>query len=334
MSKVITINKSIKDDRLTDMFAQMTGSKEADPAIIMPKYNNVRKLANVIIKTLDKFGNNAKLRSMFPNFIVHFDEVLTYVKNLNASMQYDVISEDQIDEKNIHTLYKTLKNDENVRQISIICARLRKDFTLIDSLNIYFIANQSDNIFSPFPFTTINFTNLWAEMPESNENGDVIKKYILTVLKKIMEKSYEIHNIIISPDIDIEEFSHALVDAIAKARQMLPRCQMAFDKIEESVHMLKNNFGDYYKSFMISKNPTSILESFIVDVSKNQKGSTKLKWQFMQIVNFYRKNSAGKVAKDSNLKYIFDTLDVKLDQLDKATSDESSTEPEDDQNAS
>jgi hypothetical protein len=85
---------------------------------------------------------------------------------------------------------------------------------------------------------------------------------------------------------------------------------------------------------MISKNPTSILESFIVDVSKNQKGSTKLKWQFMQIVNFYRKNSAGKVAKDSNLKYIFDTLDVKLDQLDKATSDESSTEPEDDQNAS
>ena len=109
MSKVITINKSIKDDRLTDMFAQMTGSKEADPAIIMPKYNNVRKLANVIIKTLDKFGNNAKLRSMFPSFIVHFDEVLTYVKNLNASMQYDIISEDQIDEKKHTYIIQNIK---------------------------------------------------------------------------------------------------------------------------------------------------------------------------------------------------------------------------------
>jgi hypothetical protein len=46
----------------------------------------------------------------------------------------------------------------------------------------------------------------------------------------------------------------------------------------------------------------------------------------MQIVNFYRKHSAGKVSKDSNLQHIFNTLDTQLDQLDKATPNEAKAE--------
>lgn len=318
MSRVVVVNKSIKDERLTELFAQMTGAKDADPLVIIPKYNNIRKSATTIIKTLEKFANNTKLRDMLMNFKSGFDEVLEYTVNLNKSLQYETVQDADVNAQNIHVLYKTCKEDPNVKAISVMCARLRKDITIINDLNIYFIGNQPDDTYQPLPFTTINFSHLWAELPES---GEVIKKYIMTVFKKLMEKSYEIHNILISPDIDIEEFSQVLIEAITRARSMLPRCKQAFDKIEESISLLKDNFGDYYKSFMISKNPNSILESFVIDVSMKQKGNTRLKWQFMQIVNFYRKHSSGKVAKDSNLNYIFKTLDGQLDQLDKATPD-------------
>ena len=39
MSRVKVTSKSIKDERLTSMFAQMTGSKDADPNIIIPKFD-------------------------------------------------------------------------------------------------------------------------------------------------------------------------------------------------------------------------------------------------------------------------------------------------------
>lgn len=326
MSRVITVNKSIKDERLSDMFAQMTGTKAADPRVIIPKYNSIRRASLVIVKTLEKFGGNDKLRKTFPKFISGFNECLDYSRNLTAALQYHIITEEQVNTENVHVLYKTCKESREVRTISVLCARLRKDQYVINDMNLHFIADQSDSNYSPFPFSKLNFFNLWIEISDLENGGDKIKEYILQVLKKLMEKSYEIQNILVSPDIDVEEFSSVLIEAIGKARSQLPRCQQAFDKIEEAVSMLKNNFGDYYKEFMISKTPTSILESFVSDVAKSHKNNTRLKWQFMQIVNFYRRHSAGKIAKDSNLNYIFNTLDEHLDELDKTTKDEKPTE--------
>lgn len=331
MSRVITVNKSIKDERLTDMFAQMTGTKAADPRVIIPKYNSIRKAGMIIIKTLDKFGNNEKLRNLFPDFISGFNECLDYSRNLAMALQYQVVTEEQVTNDNIHTLYKACKESREVRSISVLCARLRKDQFVINDLNLYFISEQADSNYTPFPFSNINFFKLWVEISDLEYGGEKIKEYILQVLKKLMEKSYEIQNITVSPDIDVEEFSSVLVEAITKARGQLPRCQQAFDKIEEAVGMLKNNFGDYYKEFMISKTPTSILESFVGDVAKSHKNNTRLKWQFMQIVNFYRRHSAGKIAKDSNLNYIFNTLDEHLDELDKSTKNEPAEEIKEDE---
>ena len=334
MSRVVQsvmISKTAKDEKLQDMFAQMTGAKEADPKIIIPKYNNIRKNALVMVKTLDKLAGNTKLRAILSEFTAQFDEIKDYSVSLRTSLQYDTIkSDEEVTADNIQVLYKTCKEDPNIRMISVLCSRLRQDMTPINDLNIYFIGNQSDNNYQPFPFTTLNFTNVWTELPESDSGGDIIKKYIMTVLKKLMECSYEIHNTLISPDIDIDEFSHILVEAITKARNMLPRCKQAFDKIEDSITLLKSNFSDYYKSFMISKNPNSIFELFIVDVFKSQKGSLRIKWQFKQIINFYRKHASGKISKDSNLQHIFDSLDSKMNDLNAADGDEPD-EPEEEE---
>ena len=328
MSRVITVNKSIKDERLTDLFAQMTGAKSAEPRIIIPKYNSLRKAATAIIKTLDKFGNNDKMRRTFPSFIRYFDEVLEYSKSLHTALQYNLVTEEQVSDDNVHTLYKVCKESREVRSITVMCTRLRKDEPVINNLNIYFIGEQADGKYCPLPFTNFNFYNLWTEMVDMESGSEKIKEYVMQVLKKLMEKSYEIHNILISPDIDVAEFSSVLIEAISRARAQLPRCQQAFDKIEEAVGTLRNNFGDYYKEFMISKKPDSILTSFVSDVAKSHKNNTRLKWQFMQIVNFYRKHSQGKISKDSNLNYIFDTLDEHLDELDKATKNDPETKTE------
>lgn len=324
MSRVITVNKSLKDEKLTDLFAQMTGVKSADPRIIIPKYNEIRKAGDIIIKTLEKFGANEKMRTSFSAFRENFDEILEYAKSLRLALQYSVLTEEQVTEANIHVLYKACKECREVRSISVMCARLRKDLPYIEDLNMAFISDQADGIYSPLPFTNLNFYNLWTEISDIETGADKIKEYVLKVLKKLMEKSYEIQNIIVSPDIDIEEFSEVLVEAIDKARGMLPRCKDAFDKIKEAVGTLKSNFNNYYREFMISKKPNSILEGFVSDVAKSHKHNSRLKWQFMQIVNFYRKHSAGRIAKDSTLNHIFDTLDDNLDQLDQATKDEKS----------
>ena len=72
MSRVKVTSKSIKDERLTSMFAQMTGSKDADPNIIIPKYNKIRKDAMIIIKTLDKFSTNEKLHKLLTVYGVDY----------------------------------------------------------------------------------------------------------------------------------------------------------------------------------------------------------------------------------------------------------------------
>lgn len=332
MSRVVVVNKTIKDEKLKFMFEQMTGAKDPDPEIIMPKFINIRRHSLVITKTLDKFANNDKLLNMFPTFNKYFSEISNYSSNLYNSMNHELLDAD-IKLTEIASIYKKLKDDQHVRAISVMCARLRKDMTLINDQNIYFIGNQPDDTYTPFPFSHLNLTHIWTEAPPDDEGGLMIKKYIMAVLKKLMEKSYEIHNILISPDIDIDEFSESLVEAISMARVRLPRCKQAFDKIEESLNLLKNNFGDYYKSYMISKNPNSILESFIVDVAQKQKGDLKLKWQFMQIVNLYRKEASDKIAKDPDLKYVFDTIDSKIDDLGKATDEPDSYESDSKSNA-
>ena len=82
----------------------------------------------------------------------------------------------------------------------------------------------------------------------------------------LFNTTYDIYQIITSPDIDISEFSDIIVDSIKQARKMIPRANKAFKKIEESVELLKDNFQNYYKDFITTKNPTIIIENFILDV--------------------------------------------------------------------
>jgi hypothetical protein len=110
---------------------------------------------------------------------------------------------------------------------------------------------------------------------------------------------------------------------------MIPRAGKAFKKIEESVELLQNNFGGYYKDFISTKNPSIIIENFILDCSKEQNENMDLDLarQFKKIAMFYKKKSAGKI-KDPRINQIFEMLDKNFAMLNVKDDDNASDEEE------
>ena len=138
----------------------------------------------------------------------------------------------------------------------------------------------------------------------------------------LYKTSYEIYEIITSPDIDISKFSDIIIQSIQQAKKMIPRANRAFRKIEESVALLKNNFQNYYKDFVSTKNPTIILENFILDCSKEYGDDVDLELarQFKRIVMFYQKKSQGKI-KDPRINQLFEMLNKNFDMLNVKDTD-------------
>ena len=99
------------------------------------------------------------------------------------------------------------------------------------------------------------------------------RTFILMFIAKLYEISYALYEIISSPDIDVDDFVKIIVSSIDTVKKHIPRCDDAFNKIIESIDILKNNFDGYYKEFVASNNPSIIMENFVLDVSKNTKAT-------------------------------------------------------------
>ena len=118
-----------------------------------------------------------------------------------------------------------------------------------------------------------------------------------------------------SPDVDVTEFSEIIVKSIAAIKKQIPRCDKAFAQIEKSIGLLQNNFNGYYKDFIQSQNPSTIIESFVIDVSDSAKSDPQTARQFRKIINFYRKKTQGKI-KDPKLQAIFSALNSNINAMD------------------
>ncbi|GBC36622.2 hypothetical protein GLOIN_2v1482498 [Rhizophagus irregularis DAOM 181602=DAOM 197198] len=129
-----------------------------------------------------------------------------------------------------------------------------------------------------------------------------------------------------SPDVNVDEFVEVIKTSIEEVRRHLPRCEMAFDKILTSVDTFKENFEKYYHDYIVSNNPTSIMENFIFDVSKTSDLSPDMTRQFQQIIAYYRKLAPLQTA-DPRLQNLFHHVDKNIQELErnKFTMSETST---------
>jgi hypothetical protein len=287
-SKMKVIKQNIDQQGMADMFNQLLGDeKSLDINIIRDKYLKLKTNMERIYKLLESFHNTIyiKVINEIFNTTLYKKNIMGFVEDIKI-----LISEEITDDKLIRH-YKFLKEHKIVKDCVHICKNLiryKKYIEDNDNLSDMFIKSSKTHELIIFPFCNFDIKMIYthAKVDES------VSKYLLIFLNMLYKTTYEIYEIITSPDIDISKFSDIIIQSIQQAKKMIPRANRAFKKIEESVELLKNNFQNYYKDFISTKNPSIILENFILDCSKDNAEDVDLDLarQLKELLCFIKRN--------------------------------------------
>lgn len=327
--KIKSAKKQLGDKSIVDMFNQMLGTDDADPEIVTPKYNSIKHDLNTVKTLLTQMTNNVILK-VFPEEKVGCDDIMRYIKSLDDIKFIDTTpklkyenkdsnnskeeEKELKDEYNVSKAYLKLKSDNRIRLLILTCKNLIYYSERLNTkpIDVMFINRIPGFDFMPFAFSQLNVKRMWS----SESITPRIKQYILMVLKIILNTSKNIYKTITSPDVDVKKFSAVIIKSIAKVKKQIPRCEKAFAKIEHSIGLLEDNFNGYYKDFIQSQNPSTIMESFVIDVSNSGNVDAQTTRQFRKIINYYRKATQGKI-KDPKINKIFNMLNANFDEIEK-----------------
>jgi hypothetical protein len=314
--KIKQIKKVVGDADLNNMFEEMMGIKDADADIIVPKFVLVRNTIRHVCKVLTQFSLFKPLRKDFPSIALGLDEIKkfadsvkedTYLKHDHEENenQYDNVSKEEI-----NNLYRKLKENTALKRLIIMCNTLEKyklSFHDSTKLKENFVNQEPGLSFKIFDFSSLDLKILWAD----SKMTTVVKRYILSVFAALYKHTITLYNIITSPDVDIDQFTELLLSSIGELKKQpkLHRCNAAFKRIEQSVELLKGKFSDYYRESLVSRNPDSLVTSFIVDVSNQGGADARLTREFRQIIQYMHEVSqkSGK-SQDPQVKKVFDML--------------------------
>lgn len=322
--KVRQIKKAVGDGNINNMFEEMMGIKDADPEIIVPKFVKARNVVRHICKVLNQFATFGPLRTDFPIVADGLDDILALSDTIISDVCIKMDTEDsesnyiQVSKEDINNLYRKLKENPSVKKLIIMCNGLDKYKANFANQQENFVNQEPGLSFRIFEFSRLDLKMLWAE----NRITSMIKKYILSVLASLHKHSRALYEIITSPDVDIEKFTELLLSSIAELKKQpkLSRCHAAFKRIEQSIELLKDKFGDYYRESLASQNPDSLVTSFIVDVSNQGGADARLTREFRQIIQYMHEMSQknGK-SKDPNVQKIFSMLNNNFELMEKHT---------------
>jgi len=348
-TKVAT--KTMKDPELIEMFNQMMGASEPDPQIVIPKYEGLlgvcKDFVNLLIRfvksPVNQIPENAEALGDIVKFIKAAQESIASLtlaekpnkimmqhgldninKNPELMEKYLQNVADRYDIVELGKYYMNLKDSIVVKEMLMTAKNIRvllrnekeRTHSKTDDLESSipsekFIVRAEGISVELFNFTRMNFKMLLSSVDEKMRN------YILIFLQMVYKKCTEGYKISTSPDIDVSKFSEVLVRSINDIRKHIPRCDKAFDKIEESVKLLQTNFDGYYKDFIQSQNPGIIIENFVLDVAQDSNADPQTTLQFRKIINFYKDHMKKQNIKDPKIQKLFDMLGQNLDVLEK-----------------
>jgi hypothetical protein len=367
--------KTLKDPEVLNLFSQMVGTGEPDPAIVSPKYEAILQLCKETISLLkDAFLKEHVVPiGILNNFKQGFVGLETFCKDSEQDIirftltpQEGALGGKDLKELNKNTqllqeylqsfeqkykitelgpTYKELKASSLVRKI-VMTARdikeildLEKKHAKSEKSNLendkelkddFIINYDGDYLQLLKSITILDFKQMWLHSAMTI----AFKQRVLYALHLLHKKALALYKQISSPDVDTDKFAEVLVQSIDKIKQVpeLNRCDKAFGKIKSSVDMLKNNFGEYYKDFIQSNNPSIIIENFVMDVAKSHSSDLATTGQFKAIVNYYRKALQGKTVDpkiDKMFDLVRDNIGALEDKQKKEISSSSSSKPDD-----
>ena len=320
VKKIISKDAEADVGALNEMFEQMTGSKNADIEILIPKINKLHSLLHKFVKVYDVFLKFDLFRKKFTEYEDEFTKIEKFVSEIKYFLETDLNLSVEflktVSKEELNDLYDKIRNNKEIKNIIVTSSKLKphkKHLADINDLTDGFIKKEPGFNFTPLAFSNIDIKLIWY----SDKVNNIIKKYILTVLSHTFTIGFEIYEIITSPNIDIKKFSKIIVENIEKLKKIVPRCDKAFNMIKNSVDMLENNFKGYYKSSIESENPSVIIENFILDVSNNNKANASVTAQFRKIIMHMKKQATN--HKDPRVKKLFNILNSQFDLMAEKT---------------
>jgi hypothetical protein len=323
--KVKQLKKVVGDTNINGMFEEMMGVKDADPEIIIPKFVFVRNSARYVYKILNQFCK--LLLSDFPEYTDHFEEIKKFSEDMKEStyLKHDhPETEDNysaLSKEDINGLYRKLKENKYIKHLIVLGSKLKRyETNFLDQNNFKenFINQEPGLSFHIFDFSSLDLKQLWV----NNKIKPSVKRYVLTVLASLHKHTHSIYRCVTSPDVDVEKFTEMLINAISelKKQPQLHRCTNAFRRIEQSVHLLRDKFDDYYRDSVASENPDMLVMNFIVDVSNQGGANATLAREFRIIIKHMHSVSqrSGK-NKDPNIQKIFKMLNNNFSLMEQKT---------------
>jgi hypothetical protein len=251
-----------------------------------------------------------------------------YINSINSKYDLQELAE----------TYTNLKQCQPVQEIVMITKNLKSVLNMEkeraktethnlenkETLSMMFITKCEGTSLMLFNFCALDFKQI-----SYNEEllTPQLQQYMLYFLHILYKRGLEVVRLITSPDIDVNKFSEVLVRNIGEVKKHIPRCDKAFDKIASSVGLLRNNFDDYYKDFVISQNPGIIIESFVGDVAKSSSADVQTTAQFRKIIQFYKQRMAAAKIDDPKIKKILGMVGSNLDVLEEEVKADHSTSP-------
>lgn len=337
MSAKVVTKKGMDDPELQEMFNQMIGASDPDPMIIKPKYESILADAGSIIKVIE---NVFVVRDQIPQALLEdfgsaFDEVAKFVADSRSELaELTLIKIAETDVMGIPSYgygpklgetYKAIKESKLIERLLVATRDLKTALAEAhsklddkDNMSADFITKvPGDSFVMMSSICSMDFKQMLLH-PNCTA---VFKHRVLFWLYILNRKGANITKVIMSPDLDVDKFSEILVENIGKLKKSIPRCDKAFDKIRKSVDMLKGNFGEYYKDFVVSRNPGIIVENFVTDVAGSSKADAETTRQFAKIIAFYKEKMSTQ-KRNPQLDKLFDLLGSNMKELERKTGKE------------
>lgn len=350
MASVKIKTKSSQDKELGDIFNQIIGAGKLNMTICVPKFIELLQSLRKVTQILDIFTNKSVFFNKLAEHSAAIDEFNDWISEVTGSIEsasmdlapYSSNYEAAPDEVRVEftTKYNALKSCEEISSLVKLCDNLipyKKFISDSTNLNHKFLIGMPGVDYRPFPWSSFNIKQAVVSLDlDSSKEARCNIELLMLVLNKLFNISHNIYRVISSPDVDISEFVDVVMTKIVELRKRVPRCTKAFDKLVESVNLLKNNFNTYYRDFVETQTGTIIIENFVLDVAKNTKADPLLMKQFRDIVSYIRK-AAGTQINNPQAKVLFDKLNEQFSKFDKFSNiraddstpaDDSDPEPE------
>lgn len=306
--------EGVTDKNIADMFNQMIGAGGINMPVAYPRYLRIKNICENMIQIVSIFDKvikcdaAAEIAQMTGTIDTVFSVDLgKYMPNVALAPQAEI--------DRFEPVYLACKKSALVATMITLYNNLLEYKAPISKEHWTWIVNAPAPI-RLFPFTQWNIVEL------ADCENVAVKRFVITSLSKLLEFGKMLFEELNAPDIDIDQFITIIRSNIEQLRRTpeLHRCGKAFDKIIDSIGLLKSNFGEYYRDFKSSGQQTIIMENFILDVSKTTKADTETMRQFREIIKYYKKvaQSAGH-SNNPKVKLLLDKVGENFADLEKSS---------------